>query len=157
MFEFGPGLLNGIQVRRVGWKIQQLSAAFFDALAHAIHFVAAQVVHHHYIAGSQLRAQAAIQIGQEDFPVGGGLDGHGGDHAACAECAENRQDLPATVRCTFVNPRAALATRIEPRHLRGNTALIQKNQLVARDRTERVNELFPAFVVGFCVAFCGVE
>jgi hypothetical protein len=32
-------------------EIQQLSAVFFDALAHAIHFVAAQAIHRHDIAG----------------------------------------------------------------------------------------------------------
>src|ERR1035441_192395 len=51
LLEFGPGLLDGVQVRRVGRQIEQLRTAGFDPLAYPSHFVRRQVVHHHHIAG----------------------------------------------------------------------------------------------------------
>src|ERR1017187_6719867 len=51
LLEFGPGLLDGVQVWRVGRQIEQLRTAGFDPLAYPSPFVRRQVVHHHHIAG----------------------------------------------------------------------------------------------------------
>ncbi len=50
LFELGPGLLDRVQVRRVGWQIDQLRAAGFDPFAYSHNLVRRQVIEDHYIA-----------------------------------------------------------------------------------------------------------
>jgi hypothetical protein len=48
LFQLRPSFLEGIQVRRIGWKIEQFGHAFFNALPHSIHLVTTAVIPHHH-------------------------------------------------------------------------------------------------------------
>jgi hypothetical protein len=56
-----------------------------------------------------------------------------------------------------MNARASRTTRIEARHLRRNTALIEKDQPVQIDPANYLDELFAPLAVLFRVALLGVE
>src|SRR5208337_4373204 len=75
----------------------------------------------------------------------------------CRPFAWAREFWFCSIGRALVDTRASPATRVQPRHLRRNSAFIEENQLFKRDRTRRLDELFPAFAVGFRVAFLGVE
>lgn len=55
------------------------------SLLRAFNLMRTEVIHPCHAAGAQPRAQDLVQTGEEDFPVGGGLDGDGGDQAAGAD------------------------------------------------------------------------
>src|ERR1019366_2041076 len=132
-------------------------AALLDPFAHSIDLMRTQIVHYDDVAHAQFWAQAVIQISEEDVAVGGLLDGHCGDDSACAECPQNGQHLPATVGRSFADASSAETARIEPRHRRGHTTFVQKNQAFRRDRAYFCNELFASLLVDFGVALGGVE
>ena len=112
---------------------------------------------HHHVAGAQLWAQDFLQIGEENLPVRGRLDGHRGDHAAGADGAQNGEDFPAAVGRGFMDARAAGRARVQARHLRRDAALIEKDQPVQVYFANRLDELFAPLAVLFRVAFLGVE
>ncbi len=94
---------------------------------------------------------------QEDIGVSGFLNGHGCDHAVQAHCTQNGHDFPVTSGRTLMDAPASLTTRTEPRHRGRDTALIQKDQPLRRDRSDVRDELFALFAVGFRIALAGVE
>ena len=49
-------LLNWIEVRRVGWQVQQLAPSTFDQLPDPLALMCPEVVHDHYLSQSQLRS-----------------------------------------------------------------------------------------------------
>ena len=116
-----------------------------------------EVIHHHHVAGAQLRTQNVVQIGQEDVAVSRRLDGHGGEEAAGAHRAQDGQDFPVALRRALGDARPTHTSGIAARHLRGNTAFIEENQLLRRNAAEGLDELLASFAVGFRVAFLGVE
>jgi hypothetical protein len=157
LLEFGPGLFNRILVGRIGRQIEQLCLTGLDALTNSVDLVRTEIVHHHYIAGLQDRAQNLVQEGKEYIPVRSRLDGHGSDHATGAHCAQKGEDLPVAFRCALVHPCPTWSARIQTRHARGNTAFIQEDQLFRRDRAETFDKLFSPTAVFFFVPLRGVE
>ena len=98
-----------------------------------------------------------IQIGQKNICIRGLLDGHGGDHAARIHGAQDGQDFPVALGRALADARPTHTSGIAARHLRGNAAFIQENQLLRRNVAEGLDELLASFAVGFRVAFLGVE
>jgi len=69
LFDLGPALLDRIEVGPVGWQVSQFRAGAFDQFPDAPHFVGGEIVHHHNVAGFQLRAQYLFHVGEKDIPV----------------------------------------------------------------------------------------
>ena len=157
LLEFGPSLFDGIQVGRVRRKVEQFGLALFDALADPIDFVRAKIVHDHHIARLQSWTQNLIQKAEEDFSVCGRFNGHSGNDAASAHRAQKGEDLPIALRGSLVDALPARRTSIESRHARGDAALIEKDQLFRRDRTEMLDEFFSPATGFFGVSLAGVE
>jgi len=82
LFELGPRLLDGIEVGRVGWQVNQLRTAGFYFLRNSGNLVSTEIVQHNDIAGLKDRAQHLFHIGGEDFSVRSCLDGHRSFHSA---------------------------------------------------------------------------
>ena len=131
--------------------------SLFDALADAIDFVRAEIVHDQHIAGLQSRAQNFIQKAEEDFSVCGRFNGHGGNDAARAHCTQKGENLPVAFRGPLVDSLPTRRTSIQTCHARGDTALVEKDQLFRRDRAEMLDELFSPATGFFCVSLAGVE
>jgi hypothetical protein len=157
LLELGPGLFDGVQVRRVRRQVKQLGSCRLDSFAHSLDLVRTEIVHHHHIARPQFRTQDLIQISKEYLPIRGRLDGHSGDHAARADGAQNGEDFPSAVRGGLMNARASDTTRIQSRHLRRDAALIEKDQPVQVYFANRLDELFTPLAVLFRVPLLGVE
>jgi hypothetical protein len=119
--------------------------------------VRTEVIHHHHVVRAQLRAQNLVQIAPEDVAVGRLRDGHGGEDAAGAHGAQDGQDFPVALGRALGDARPTHTAGIAARHLRGNAAFIQENQLLRRNVAEGLDELLASFAVGFRVAFLGVE
>lgn len=64
-----------------------------DALAHAVDFVDAEVVHDDDMAGTLFWDQHLVEVGEEDLAVGRGLDGHRGGHAGMVHRAQDSERL----------------------------------------------------------------
>ena len=69
MFELGKGLFYGIEVWAVGRQEQQVCASCMDCFAHSRALVAAEVIHHHHVAGAECRDEDALDIGAKDVAV----------------------------------------------------------------------------------------
>ena len=133
LFELGPGFLDGIEIRRVRWQIEQFGSGSFDAFAHAGHLVRAEVVHDHHIARSQRWAEKMFEISEENFSVRGRFDRHGGDHAPQTHRAQDRKDFPVALRRALMDTNTARRSGVAPGHLGRNTTFIQVNQPFRRD------------------------
>jgi hypothetical protein len=132
-FDLGPALFEGVEVGRVGWQIEQLSAALLDLLPHLRVLVGGEIVHHHDLPGLQAWAQYLFQIRQKDLAVGGRFDGHGGHPTIGGHGSEQRQSAPVAGWCTLSDPLAALGTPIATCHLGSHSTLVQKHQAARID------------------------
>src|SRR5260370_2261267 len=107
LFEFGPGLLDGVEAREVRWQLEDLSTDSGDALGNACDVMRTQVVYDN-IAGLQPRVENVVQVGQEDLGFGSRLDSHGDEHAAEAHRAQDGEDLPVAFGGRFMNADASV-------------------------------------------------
>jgi hypothetical protein len=157
LFEFGPGLFDRIEVRRVGRQVEQRCTASLDPVAYALDLVGAEVVHDYHVARPQLRAKHVVQVSQEDLAVGGGFDGHRGQHAVVVHRTQDGQHLPVAARHGIVDPFAARRPCIDAGHLRRDTTFVHVDQVFDRDTADLREELFAPPAVDFGVPLGGVE
>ncbi len=92
-----PSLFDGVEVGRIGRQADQAGTGGSDEFPHPSHFVRRQIVHDHHLSGMQTRAQPLFQISQEDIPVGGRFNRHGGLQAARGQRGQHRHGMPMTV------------------------------------------------------------
>lgn len=157
LLELAPGLFDWVQIGRVGGQVEQRSPARLDSLAYAVNLVGAEIVHDDDVAGSQLRTQHLVEVGEEDFAVGGRLDRHGGEHATVIHRTQDGDDLPVASGDVVVDAPAPWSACVDPGHLGRDAAFIQIDQVLGCDLAEPVDERFPPESVGFGVAFAGVD
>lgn len=79
--DLAPHHLDGIEIRRVGGQEPDIGPNLADQGDGLLVFVGCQIVHDHQITDPQGRHQHLLDIGPEDFGIGGPLDGHGGGGA----------------------------------------------------------------------------
>jgi hypothetical protein len=68
LFQLGPGLLDGIEVGRVGRQVQQLRAAAFQQPAHSFDLVRAQIVEDNDVARLQPWSEHLFHKSQKTSP-----------------------------------------------------------------------------------------
>jgi len=88
LFDLRPASLDGVEVWRVGWQIEQGCSCLPDEFFHAINLMRGEVVHNHDLTGFQLWAEHVFQISEEDVAIGGGFQRHGGDPTVYVDGAE---------------------------------------------------------------------
>ena len=157
LFEFRPCLFNRVEVRRVRRQVEHGCSARLDPFAYAFHFVGAEVVHHHDMARPQFWAEHLIEVRQEDFAIGGCLDGHGGQHAAVVHRAQDGDDLPVASGHGGVHAPATPGTGVDTRHLCRYAAFVQVNQVFGRDLAEPLDERPAPDLIGFGISLRGVD
>jgi hypothetical protein len=74
-FDLAESFLFGIELRRIGRQIKQLSTSLLDELPNSLSFVSCEVVHHHYLSGTQRGRQDLLYICLEDLAVSRALHG----------------------------------------------------------------------------------
>lgn len=129
----------------------------FDEFFDAVHLVGAQVVHHDQLTGFQMRTQNVFQISQKNISIGGGFYGHDSHPTGKADRSQYRQGAPPASRNSFINAGAVECATVTPRHLRGDTAFIDKDEL---RRVDMPRFLLPELALGldtFAVLLGGAE
>src|SRR5215213_3116677 len=109
--ELGEGVLDGVEVGRVGRKIEQPCAGRLDQGSHSRSFVARQVVQDHNIARPQGGDEDLLNIGLECRAVDRAVQHEGRHEAARAQPGHEGGCLPAPVR--YADPKAS-PTRSPP-------------------------------------------
>ena len=128
LLDLGPALLDGIEVGGIRRQIAKLGSALLNQITHALHFVSGQIVHHHDVAGLELRAQHLFDVSQEDVTIGGRFDGHDGDPSRGTHGTQHGKRSPVPSGCAFGDSLSADATPVTSRHLRRDAAFVQKYQ-----------------------------
>lgn len=127
-FEFGEGVLNGIEIGTVRRKVDQLGAAGFDGFSNAGNFVRREIVHDDDVAWPQRRCQHLFDPGTEAFSVHRSVEKHRRDEAVERESTYKGDRFPVPVGdCRF----AALASRrptSPTRHFCRKTAFVDEDQ-----------------------------
>ena len=74
MFDFGEGLLDGVEIWRVWRQEQQAGANGSYSLAYRLGFVAAKIIHDDDIAGFESGDELLIYIGAEALAIDGTVE-----------------------------------------------------------------------------------
>ena len=127
-FQPGEGLLDWIEVGRVGRQIAHARADSLDRLSGAGDLVSAQVVHEDDVALAQGRYQNLFDISQERRPIHRTVDDIGRRKAVDAQRCNKRQRLPVTVWHARNEALTARRTSIMPDHLRRDRGLVDKDE-----------------------------
>ena len=122
--ELGEGLLDRVEIGRVGRQVTQLGAARLDRRADADDFVRGEVVHHYDVALHQHWCQHLLDPGEEDRAVHGTVEDVGGDEAARGQPTDEGRALPMAVRDRAVQALAARAAAVASRHVGGGAGLV---------------------------------
>ena len=69
MLDLGEGLLDRIEVWRIGRQVPQPGTGRFDRVAQGRRFVAAEIVHDDNVAGLEDRQELLLDVGAEAFAV----------------------------------------------------------------------------------------
>jgi hypothetical protein len=100
-FELGEELLDGVQVRAVGWQEEHVGSRVPDGAPCRLAFVAAEIVEDHDIAFGKGRSEYLLDEEGEEFPVDGAINDPWSINAIDPQgCDEGECLLPVTVRNT---------------------------------------------------------
>ena len=116
-FDFAPHFLDGVEVRGVRGKKEDLSASLLNEREGQLAFVRREVVHNHHVAGSQRWAQEALDVGPKNFRIGGALDGHAGSGTIQADRGDHRRRMPVAIRGAGVDAFSALGATSQTGHI----------------------------------------
>ena len=124
---FREGLLNGIEVGRIGWKIPQRCAGRFNQFSDTSDLVAGEIVHHDDVAGCQCRRQHLSHVHHKGVSIHGTVHHEWRRDPVLAQGSHERGRLPVAARnmrmASFSNRRAPM----KPDHVRRGTCFIQKD------------------------------
>lgn len=134
-----PRQFNGIQVRRVGWQINQIGSTPPDQGFNPGDSVRRQIVHEQNVSGLECRDHALMEVTVKHRPIDrprqnqGGCDAFQADHGQRGRLRSRR--LRDAVHHSFTRGR----TRIEPREARIDAGFIEKFEPAHR----LLRDLFP--------------
>src|SRR5215203_4238830 len=75
------GFLDGVQVRRVGWQVDELASPLFYEIPHPPWPVRSEIVHHHDLPWLEgRRSQQALHLRLEHSSIARSLQGHRRSH-----------------------------------------------------------------------------
>ena len=128
-FEFGEGLLNGIEVGAVGRQEPQEGPGLLDGRPHVGLLVGREVVEDDDIAGSERRHQDLLDVGAEGVVVDGPIKDGGGGQRGGPERRHHGMRLPVTAGRMVGNPHAAETARVATDQIRGDAGFIDEHIL----------------------------
>ena len=129
-FELGKGVLNRIEVRAIGRKVEKAGARRFDPLVRFLPLVARQIVHDDDIALAQLRREDALDIGLEGESVDRPVQHERRDQAACRQAGDDGRRFPVAVRNADPQALAAAAAAVGSGHVCGCPGLVDEHETV---------------------------
>lgn len=129
LFHLCPALFDGIEIGRIGRQVAESGAGLLNELAYTVHFVGAQIIHDHELAGFQLRTEYVSEISQEDIAIGGRLNGHSGHPSGNTDGSQQCQGSPATGRNSLLDACAMQGTAVATGHFRRDAAFVDEDDL----------------------------
>lgn len=155
--ELREGHFDGVQIWAVGRQIEDLCAPLGDGFADPCNFVGREIVEHHDIAAFQGGRKDMADIGTKGGAIHRAVEHPGRCHAGQAQPRNERHRLPMAERRAVVAAFAYWCPAIEPRHLRVDACLIQKDQALRIDERLRCPpQLAPCRYVG-PILFAGAQ
>ena len=137
LFDDEPTCLNGVEVRGVGWQVENAGSNCGDVCGDGCgdprDFMGGQIVHHHDLSGAECRTEHFLQLREKNFAIGGTRYCHRGCPAFRANGSQHRYGLPAA---TWRALRYALSERgetVAPCPIRRDSTLIEKEKLLGSD------------------------
>ena len=127
--EFGKGLLNGIEIRRVGGQEDQLGARLFNSGPGGCYLMSGQMVEDDAVAHPEGRDEDRADIGTKGGAVEGAIEEHRCRAAPHPQPANQRSGFPMAVRNRGPAPVAAGCPPTPPGQLGGGGGLIQEDEL----------------------------
>ncbi len=154
-FEFGEGLLDGIEIRRVRRQIAQGCARCGDGGFDGRAFVAGEVVHDDNVAGPEAWHKDLLDIGEEGFGVHRAVEHQRGGHARGTKAADKSGGFPVTPR-RFINQSLANRTSpVAPQHIGAGSGFVDeyeprriKKRLLSLPRCPRCGHVRPVLLGG---------
>jgi hypothetical protein len=128
VLELGEELLDGVQVRAVGWQKEHVGSCLPEGASCRLAFVAAEIVEDDDITFGKGRSQYLLDVEGEEFPVDGAIDDPRGIDAIDPQGCDESECLPVTVRNPrrrALSPRSPAAQR---RHVGLDPGLIEEGE-----------------------------
>ena len=143
--ELCEGLLDRVEIRTVGRKVEQPAPRGLDRVLHAGHLVGWQVVHDDDVVRLQHRDEGLGDIAAEARAVRGSIKQRGGAQPARAQGDSDGRGLLMPARGCEPAALAAWRPTVAPRHVGGSGRLVQEHEPV---RIELGLRLKPSFAGG---------
>ena len=138
MFDLGEGLLDRVEVWRVGRQVPEPGSARPDHLPDRRRLVGTEIVHHDDVARLQNRDELLRDIGAEALAVDRSVEDARGRDPVAAKRAEEGQRAPVAVRGQAAQPLASGSPAAKRRHVGLDPGLVDA------DQPTRVESALPA-------------
>jgi hypothetical protein len=128
VFEFGEDLFNGIEVRAVGWEVDESCANASECPPDGMCLVAAEIVHDDNVAWLQCRNQELLHIAEEALAVDRAIHQAGGGDGIRPEGSKEGLCLPMAMRHAGDEPLALVAPTPQRGHIGLGPSLVDEDQ-----------------------------
>ena len=128
VLDLGEGLLDRIEVWRIGWQIPQSRTGSADHLADSGRLVRAEIVHHDDVAGFECRHEKLLDIGSEAFAVDRAVEDTRCGEPITAQRAEEGERAPVAVRGKAPEAFAPRPPAPKRRHVGLDPGFVDKDQ-----------------------------
>lgn len=127
--EHAVGLLDRIEVRRVGRQIAQRCTGGFDRFAHACDPVRSNIVHDDDVPAFERWRQALLDVGQKGRSIDCAFDHHRRGHSVAAQRGYERQCFPGPERDAADHPLAAGSAAVWAGHAGVNRGFVDEDKM----------------------------
>jgi len=129
-FQLCEGLLDGIEIGRVGRQETQFRAGGFDNCPYAGDFVGGKIVHSDNIALYQGWREDLLEVGEEGLAIHRPVDDQGSGNRVVPESRDEGRDFPMAVRDFRNQALPAAAAASEPGHVGAGAGLVDEHQML---------------------------
>ena len=126
--QLGEGVLDRVEVGRVGREVEQARAGCLDQLSHPRPLVAGQVVHDHDVAGPQLGDEDPLDVGLEGVAVDRAVEDEGRHDPVLPQPGHEGGRLPVAVRDAGAQALASRRPPVASGHVGGGPGLVDEHQ-----------------------------
>jgi hypothetical protein len=130
VLDFGEGLLDGIEVRRIGRQEQKPGPGLLDGLPDRLALVTAEIVHDHDVAGFENRRQLLFGIGQETLAIDRAIEDARSGEPVQAQRADEGQPAPMPMRGIGTKALALRPSAAQGSHVGFDPGLVDKDELL---------------------------
>jgi hypothetical protein len=157
LFDLGPHLFDGIEVRAVGRQIPQLGSDGFDEFPDAWMLVAGKVVQDDYLAPAERGKKNLFDIDQKRFGVDGAFQRKGGLNAIEPNRRDHRCRLPVSGRRLGQQTLPLPTPAVQTHHVRLGPAFIDETKAMGIDLVGALPPLDPGLFYVRSVLLGGPE